>query len=146
MAKNIKNPMIAAATVSPTQSVDSKSKELPEPRNHAILLGKSYELAQSEIHYKNARFNNASKHFPHDPLARTVDKFFPYAKDGALYIDEPTEKVDVSRCIVKAGAMIKENMRYAFIVRNKETSEEQVIWAKEAHNYSQKIGALLGVA
>lgn len=45
-------------------------------------------IADSKIFYRNARIPGSDEAFPYEPKLRTVDRFYPYAKGGALCVDE----------------------------------------------------------
>lgn len=97
------------------RSDTGKQKERPEPRNMMRFLGIAAEVAQDTTYIRNTRIPNPMKHFPNDPLKRTVDKYFRDAVGGPLYIDEPTTALDIKYCEEKAKVMRIERARYAYI-------------------------------
>ncbi len=121
MAKN-KNPLIHARQVTPgaitTGDLPNKTQMDYE------FLGLSSKIAESTICNRNWPWKNARIHFIDQPLLRTVDKYYPQAKGGPLYIDEPLTKEEEKLCEIKRPKMLQEKLRY--IVINKEASEHEV--------------------
>ena len=114
-----RNNSVAASQL-PAQSIilnkaSTPNKELPEPRSRRSFLGMSADVAQDDHYIRNTRIPNSLKWFPVDPLLRTVDKYFPYAVGGPLYIDEPKSNAEIEQCLKKAEALKAEGARYAYI-------------------------------
>lgn len=107
---------VAAKVLKPAEISSEAKPTEREPRNMEQYLGLAAQVAESTIYCGNWKFKNAEKHFPHDPLLRTVDKFFPYAKGGALFVDEPRSKRDEEHCQRKAKAIHEEGQRYVYLL------------------------------
>lgn len=98
-----------------------KSADKPKERDvldRADLLGVSAEVAQDTLCNRNWPWKNARSHFPLDPLMRTVDKFYPNAKGGPLYVDEPETEGDAKRYEKKRAVMKVEGLRYIVVTRD----------------------------
>ena len=108
---------MAAKQIGPAGSCLNPEADLPnkEPMDGRKYLGLAGDVAQDVVYVRNTRFPNGYLHFPVEPLMRTVDKFFPQAVDGPLYIDEPVSKREIADCKRKAAAMKLEKLRYAYI-------------------------------
>jgi hypothetical protein len=87
------------------------------------MLGLSAVIAEDTVCNRNWPWRNARKHFETEPLMRTVDKFYPWAKEGPLYVDEPETEGDEKNCARKRAALESEGCRY--IVITKDMTEEQ---------------------
>lgn len=118
-----KNPLIAATQITGSEITIEKTKEL-KGYNAEAYLGLAAKIAKSTVYYGNKKFKNADKYFPVNPLLRTVQKFFPYAEGGALYVDEPTDPQEERECGLKAAAIKKEGLRYIVITRDMHDMEE----------------------
>lgn len=119
MAKKVKNESIAVRVVAAQEFIETKPKE-GVPYDVWAHLGASGEVAKSPVYYRNKKFKNAEKHFPHDPLMRTVDKYFPFAEGGELYIDEPETDEEIQALSKKASAIKSEGLRYIIIKRGED--------------------------
>lgn len=121
-----KNPEIHAAQVSGSEVALEKVKE-QKGFDVSEFLGLSAKIAKSTVYTGNRKFKNADKHFPNLPLLRTVQKFFPYAAGGPLYVDEPTDPQEERECIKKAVAMKAEGLRYVVITRDMHDRDESEV-------------------
>lgn len=114
--KTPKNASVAAVLMPATQMMESsRVKELPEPRNMKQFLGLSAQIAQDTVYCRNMKFPRGIEFFPTDPLMRTCDKYFQFAVGGPLWVDEPSDPVDIRRCIEKAKVMEVLGLRYVYI-------------------------------
>lgn len=118
-----KNQDLGVAVLPSTKPTLIKPKEL-KGYDAAAFLGLAAKLAQDTQYTGNWRIPNALKHFPTDPILRTVEKYFPYAVGGPIYIDEPTDDVELEQCQKKAIALHEEGMRYFIITREMHDMEE----------------------
>lgn len=125
MAKKIKNEKVAATQL--------RSSELSHERisekgtfNHEQYLGVTAKIAGTTICNRNWKFKNCDKHFPVEPLLRTVDKYYPGAKGGPLYADEPVTEEDEKDCVRKAKALKSEGLRYIWVKTNDDGTREIV--------------------
>lgn len=111
--KAARDPGVAAKLVPPSgSSGEPREKKGFDQRAY---LGVAAEVAQDTVYMSHTRWTNADKHFPHDPLLRTVDRYFPHAVGGPLHVDQPTTAQDVENCKRKAEAMKSEGLRYCYV-------------------------------
>lgn len=119
MAKIRKDSQVGASQLPAGELVDKtkyfKGNEAFNPKKY---IGKAGDIAGSEIYSRNLRFKNAEKHFPHQPLMRTCDMFFQFAKGGPLFVDEPTTPVEINECEKKLTAMRAEGLRYVYVTQD----------------------------
>jgi hypothetical protein len=109
-----RNPAIAAQVLNGQEPVfEGRQRRAEEAVREYI--GPAAKIAKSDMYTGNWKFKNANEHFPHEPLLRTVDQFFPYAKGGPLYVDRPSNKKEIDACLRKAAVFKKEGLRYVFI-------------------------------
>jgi len=133
----IKNEKMAINALKPTEPTATKeeARKLNPVQDQSEklkeLIGVAAEVAQSTIYCRNWKFKNADKHYPHEPLMRRVEKYFPYAVGGPLYVDEPVSKLDLAQCKVKALVMKKEGLRYVFIEKDAKLSDVLMQLSKE---------------
>lgn len=125
--KKYQNENVAMVVVHP----ESEDKPIErEPRDVNKFLGVAAQLAKSTVYCGNWKFKNAEKHFPHAPLMRTVDKYFPYANGGPLFVDQPVTEQDETACQKKAKAMKQEGQRYVYITKDMNL-EDALVQMKE---------------
>jgi hypothetical protein len=60
------------------------------------------------------QFPEARECFPDEPWMRFVDKYFPFAKGGALLVDEPMLDEQIERC--KRKAIVLKELGYRYIM------------------------------
>lgn len=113
MAKHKNNLVHAAQVTSKGQVLDGAQEK--DNFDHKSYLGMAFQIAESEVYCGNWKFKNADKHFPYNPLLRTVDRYFPYAKGGPLFLDLVQTKNEEQGCKLKAAAMKYEGQRYVYI-------------------------------
>jgi hypothetical protein len=111
------NPIGAAQLPSPEKTTQVWRKE-PTSQENKEVLTIAGKIAKSPIYCRNYKIPNAIRHFPVEPLMRTVDKYFQFADGGPLWVDEPVSERDVINCRRKAEAMAKEKARYAYIEKD----------------------------
>lgn len=70
---------------------------------------------------RNFRIRDAEKHFPHQPMMRTVEKYYPYAKGGPLLVDEPNTEREVTACQEKAK--ILKSLGYRYLILQSDVDE-----------------------
>lgn len=111
-----KNAQVHATQIKATTLTESAPKEL-KGHDAEAYLGLAAKVAKSTVYYRYKRIPNAEKHFPLRPLLRSVEKYFPYAEGGPLWLDEPTDEQELRECGEKAAAMKAEGLRYIIIPR-----------------------------
>jgi len=72
-------------------------------------------LAQSKLYYVNHIWPGAKEAFPFHPDLRMVDRYFPYAEGGPLFIDEPQRSDNLEEYKPKVEAMKKLGHRYLLL-------------------------------
>lgn len=127
MSKPKKNSDIGVAQLKPTKMEENPDKTVLRREQPDASLTIEAQLAGIHLYCRNFKFKNAAVHFPHDPLLRTVDKYFQFAKGGPLYVDLPTNDVEIAWCKKKAPALWQEGLRYVWITQEM-TLEEA--WAQ----------------
>lgn len=115
-----KNPKMAVSVVAPKELVGSKAEatRLNPAKTPEERLGMAAKVAESSIYTRNWKFKNADQHYPHHPVMRRVEKHFPYAVGGPLFLDEPTADLEIQECKQKALVMAQEGLRYCYITRD----------------------------
>lgn len=119
MARPRKNPEIHATIVKPGDAPKVERKVL----DRSALLGISAKIAGSTICNRNWPWKNARTHFQNQPLLVTVDKYYPWAEGGALFVDEPVTAEEEKMCEKKAPFLKKEGLRYLVIKREMTEAE-----------------------
>lgn len=115
------DPSIAAAQLPATDITVDKYKRQRDIPDEIELIGTAAIVAGDAMFNRNWPWKNARKHFEINPLMRTVDKHYPYAVGGPLFVDEPVTKEEVALCEIKRKAMVSEGLRY--LVVTKDTTE-----------------------
>lgn len=74
------------------------------------------QLADDFIYYRNERIDCLLEAFPYDGDMTYVDRFYPHAPKGAIYIDSPQTRQEQTKCEKKAHVMLKAGLKYCFII------------------------------
>jgi len=69
------------------------------------------QVAKSTVYYLNHRIPDAEKYYPIDTDSRFVSKFFPYAVNGPLYVDEPRTEAQMLKSYEKQKLLKKLKLR-----------------------------------
>lgn len=90
-----------------------------ESQRRQTLISVPDQVAGDTMFFTNHRWPEANKYFPEDVDApmRFVSRFYPYALEGELYIDEPKSLKEVDRCEKKRKIMKKMKLRYVVVNR-----------------------------
>ena len=111
-----------ALTEDTHEKQEKKAKEAArESKVHAIAARSrefntfAERIAQHKLFYKNHIWQGAREAFPFHPALRMVDRYFPYAEGGPLYIDEPSRVDDLKQYEPKIDAMKKLGHRYLLL-------------------------------
>jgi hypothetical protein len=75
------------------------------------------QITKSKITFKNWKYPDAEKLFPNQPIMRTVDKYYPMAEGGPLFMDEPMYEDDLQICQKKAEFLKKNGHRYVYLTK-----------------------------
>lgn len=86
------------------------------------LYSTSDKLAQDKMYYVNYRWRNTDQFNP-DRKYFYVDKYYPFAVGGPLFIDEPHHKDEFARCEKKAIEMRELKLRYIYVIPEKPIEE-----------------------
>lgn len=62
----------------------------PKLMREVVWSNVDEQLAQDKLFYKNYHVVELKDKFPNHPKAWIVDKYYPYAIGGPLYLDKPT--------------------------------------------------------
>lgn len=81
-----------------------------EPRSMAE------KIANDKLYYRNYYYPGGKTEFPEFPALQTVDKFFPYAEGGPLFVDEISRTTDQKLIEKKSELMKRLGHRYVAIV------------------------------
>lgn len=73
------------------------------------------EITKNRYHIKNFKFPFADELYPAQPGLRSVDKYFPIAEGGPLYVDIPQHQADLAECKKKAAFFKEKKIRYLYI-------------------------------
>lgn len=80
-------------------------------------------IAAHRLYERNKHVGFLKDAHPHRPYLWTTDFYFPYAKGGPLYIDEPALKAEAGESEMKVEFMRRAGLRF-LIVRPKMTYED----------------------
>lgn len=137
MARRNTNPNISAITVqAPHLGVEFAIDEQDQPLSKDMEAAKNSHrearmmamarrsrefesmaerIAQDKLFYRNHVYQGAKNAFPFHLALQMVDKYFPYAEGGPLYIDEPGRTADLDFYKEKVAAMKTLGHRYVLI-------------------------------
>lgn len=73
------------------------------------------KLAKDSLYYRNHYYAGGKQIFPDQPNLQTVDKYFPYAEGGPLFIDELSLMDDKKAFELKTAKMKELGHRYIAI-------------------------------
>ena len=73
------------------------------------------EIAESSFCYLNFTVSQLKDYFPQNRDLFHVDKYYPYAKGGPLFIDTPRFVPEIDLCELKKVAMKELKLRYLAI-------------------------------
>jgi hypothetical protein len=82
------------------------------PRLYAI----ADQVADDVLYYRNEYVKALETAFPYDKDMMYIDRYYPGAQGGPLYIDSPATRAEEEKCMKKAHVMLEANIRYAFIL------------------------------
>ena len=74
------------------------------------------QLAEDFQYFRNELVECLAEEFPYDRDLQYVDRYYPNAKGGPLYIDSPQTKYEEEACQKKAHSMLGAGLRYCFIL------------------------------
>jgi hypothetical protein len=84
-------------------------------------------ITQDHTVVRNVKFPDADKYYPNSTQAlfRFVSKFYPNAKGGPLWVDEPKNEGEIYRAYERQKVMKKIGLRH--VVYEKDTSYENLL-------------------
>lgn len=103
--------------VIPKMETDQKEDMVKKIQARRQFKSLAERVAGDQLFYRNYYYPGSSSHFKEDHM-RCVDKYFPYAEGGGLYIDEPMLPHEEADCEKKRAAMKMLGLRYLIIKRN----------------------------
>lgn len=75
------------------------------------------KIAGDSLFYRNYYYPGGREFFANDQGLLTVEKYFPYAEGGPLYVDEPMMPYQEEECAKKTVAFKTLKLRYLVIKR-----------------------------
>lgn len=118
----------------PTEWIDVKPSA-DDPKWRSL----SERVAFHRLYERNKHVGFLKIAHPHRPYLWTIDLYFPYAKDGPLYIDEPALQPDVKEAELKEQIMRDAGFRY-LIIKPKMTYEDCMIRLLEIDERRKNVG------
>ena len=98
-----------------TDYSDSIVVSANKPQSRRAQFSVSDELAKDNFHYVGYCVQALRSTFPDSQRLWTVDKCYPYAEGGMLFVDQPQMPDEIDLCQIKALAMKKAGLRYIAI-------------------------------
>lgn len=90
---------------------EKKKERLPRTASYSL----TDELAGGQFHYKNYFVSQLKANFLDSSQLWHVDKMYPYADGGLLFIDEPQTPEQIDHCLLKKIVMKEAGLRYIYI-------------------------------
>lgn len=125
MAKETKSQTVKSgpshsATIKPREITAQKPIRqfaVPEDIMKGTITSKdiSEKIAESRVLFRSWKNDGLKAAFPHERRLWTTEKYYPDAKGGPLYIDEPQGTQEVAECERKREVMKKLGHRYLVI-------------------------------
>lgn len=84
-------------------------------RRSRQLLTVAEQVANDKFHERNFMWPGGKQSFPFNNKMWTVDKYYPFAENGPLFVDEPSQKEDIGPYTLKREAMKKLGHRYLLL-------------------------------
>jgi hypothetical protein len=75
----------------------------------------SDEIAKSRMIIRNVAYKGAREAFPYEPQHQTVERFFPLAEGGPLYVDMAMDPEAEAACQRKLKVMRENKSRYLIL-------------------------------
>lgn len=79
------------------------------------------KVAGDFLMHVNYMYQGAKEIYPEQPKMWTVDKYFPLASGGPLFVDEPMRASDLLLCEQKAKGM--KELGYRYLILKKDMTE-----------------------
>lgn len=112
MGKRIKGNVIINQEV---QELTPQNKLPVSNFREVQFKSRAERLAQDSLYYRNHYYAGGKQMFPDKPEMQTVDKYFPYAEGGPLFIDEMSLMDNPKNFEVKTQKMKELGHRYIAI-------------------------------
>jgi len=96
-----------------TQETEKRTLHLYAKNKNLTLLPD--RLAQDGFWVRNQAIPKGKELFPLEWRMQYVDVFYPHAKGGPLYIDQPNNDWEVAMCKRKYEVLRKLNIRYVYM-------------------------------
>lgn len=87
-------------------------------RPHSAKESIAQEVAEDKFHYVNYYVPELKKMYPQHPKLWHVDKYFPNAKCGRLFVDEPQFEYQHEECAQKKTVMKEFRLKYAVLTKD----------------------------
>ncbi len=109
MSDKLKRACSVSLPIEPSQFT-SPTSEVKSKNLRSVSLAE--QLAGSSMMYRNYYWSGWQQHVPTKAELQTVDKYFPYAKDGPLFVDEPQLDWQIKKCEEKTAVIRRAGHRY----------------------------------
>lgn len=115
-----KNDTIAVSIIKATPDATpveatKKTVAIKEIQTRRKYHNTASQVAESDFYKKNYMYDGGKKTFPDNPELWYVNKFFPYAKQGPLFVDEPKNDIEETMCDKKRSVVEKNGHKYLII-------------------------------
>ena len=94
---------------------DLKSKRSDDVPPRGEYRSLAEQVSQSKYFERNKFVQALKLAFPQNPKLWTIDRYFPHAKGGAIYVEEPTYESEKKDARLKREAMRGEPGRFLII-------------------------------
>lgn len=126
-----KKTTLVSKKADPTQDIETPAhrRALARYQDRANLVSLADQVAGDTMFFRNYRWPDANKIYPDDvdAMMRFVSRYYPHAKEGPLYIDEPWNIREVNRCEEKRKHMKKLKLKYVVINKEYEIEDDVIV-------------------
>lgn len=122
-----------AATIDPRGKPEAPTasvQKMREPGGQVSPDQLIHEIAKSKFVIRSFPIPGAKLAFPHEWACRCVDKYYPLAEGGPLFVDMPKLKEDEADCNKKRIFMQRAGFRYLVITKRTDLYDAQLQLAK----------------
>ena len=99
------------------EMIEAKKDIVKKIQARRNMFSLAERVAGDTYFHRNYYFEGSRDAFKEEPDLQTVDRFFPYADGGPLYVDEPMTEFDEDNCEIKKEYMRANKFRYLVIKR-----------------------------
>lgn len=95
---------------------ESETKLVSGRFREVQFMSLAEKIANDQLYYRNYYYPGGRESFPEQKALQYVDKFFPYAEGGPLFIDEVSRTDDMEKVTLKEQRMQTLGHRYVAIL------------------------------